>query len=224
MSTFKEFCNKYPDYCNEELYSLLKGNKSQRKQSSKITIKEANEKIGNWVVVEGVVANLSTRDFSKKDGSGKGTLLMFNLYDKTGSIRCIITQNGNVKLANGDIVRVEGKVKQWKNNTEISVARLEVLGNINVSSEDMNDLSTPPEPTRKEERVEQASQQNTIEEILSLIASLTAEGKKVYYDRLEGYAKRIGVNMKDLEPYIVVREEQLPGSLEKIKYVELKKK
>ena len=220
--SLQEFCKKYPDYCNEEFYRKYTGKQSPKQrvgvEHKRVYAADINPgMVGSFVLLEGVVADVDKREYSRKSGQGKVKVTSFNLYDKTGRVYVKNLGDSYLDISEGDIVRVVGKVEDWRGSLEIQIHSIEKIGRIEISQQDIADLTTPPPQQPSIDKKSEA-----VGKVLTLLRNAKSQGKKVYYDKLVGLLGKLGVEFKDIEPYVEIKEEQVPGSLNKVKVVELK--
>jgi len=227
MSSLQEFCKKYPEYCNQELYERItkKGAPSSHPPPRRVYASEVSPgMVGSVVMVEGVVMDVMKREYPRRSGQGVVRVTGFTLYDKTGKLFVKNLGETYLELSDGEIVRITGRVEEWRGNIEVRVFEIERLGKIELKREEVEELTTPPEsPPEKKERPQTTDKKSEgVGKVLALLRSAREQGKHVYYDRLIPLLGKLGIEFKDIEPYVVVREVTKPGSLEKVKVVELK--
>jgi RecJ-like exonuclease len=223
MSSLQEFCRKYPEYCNQELYEKMsKGGQAQSSSPSTYRRVYASdikpELVGSVVLIEGVVADVSRKEYPRRSGQGKVRVTNFNLYDKTGKVFVKSLGESHLDVEDWDIVRIAGRVEEWRGSLELRVFSLEKIGRIEVNKGEIDELTTPPQPASndKDKKTE------NIGKVLMLLGNARKQGKQVYYDKLIGLLEKLGLEFKDIEQYVEVKEVSKPGSLEKVKVVELR--
>jgi hypothetical protein len=225
MSSLQEFCKKYPEYCNPELYEkIVKG--AQPKTQSHSTYRRIyasevkHELVGSIVLVEGVVMDVDKREYPRRTGQGFVRVTNFNIYDKTGRILVKSLGEEYLDVNNGDIVRITGRVEEWRGTLELRVYNLERLGRVEIEGKEIEELTRPPESEVNQPSLDKKSE--NVGKILALLRSAKGQGKQVYYDRLIALLQKLGLEFRDIEQYVEVNEVSKPGSLEKVKVVELK--
>jgi RecJ-like exonuclease len=222
--SLQEFCRKYPEYCNPELYEKITG--GGRAQASSSTYRRIYasdvrpELVGSVVLIEGVVADVTKREYPRRNGQGVVKVTNFNLYDKTGKVFVKSLGESHLDIEDWEIVRVVGRVEEWRGSLELRVFSLEKIGRIEVGEREVEELATPPQPASSQSPPDKKTE--SIGKVLTLLRSVKNQGKQVYYDRLIGLLGRLGLEFKDIEQYVEVKEVSRPGSLEKVKVVELK--
>jgi hypothetical protein len=219
--SLQEFCRKYPEYCNPELYERIAGAGSGAGRSGyrRVYASEVKpELVGSVIVVEGVVMDVTRREYSRRNGQGVVRVTSFNLYDKTGKVVVKGLGDSYLDVSDRDIVRVTGRVDEWRGLIEISVYSLEKLGRVEVSQSEVEELATlPQQPQQVADRKSEG-----VGKVIALLRSAREQGKQVYYDRLIGLLQKLGLEFRDIEQYVVVREVTKPGALEKVRVVELR--
>jgi RecJ-like exonuclease len=223
--SLQEFCRKYPEYCNPELYEkITRSGQAQISSSTYRRIYASDVKpelVGSIVLVEGVVADVSKKEYTRRSGQGKVKVTNFNLYDKTGKVFVKSLGENHLDIEDWEIVRVVGRIEEWRGSLELRVFNLERIGRIEVSEREVDELATPPQPANNQQSPPDKKTES-IGKVLTLLRSVKNQGKQVYYDRLIGLLGRLGLEFKDIEQYVEVKEVSRPGSLEKVKVVELK--
>jgi len=223
--SLQEFCRKYPEYCNQELYERMSGKASgnHAKPGSsppRVYARDIPNRVGSSVVLEGVVMDVEHREYPRRNGSGVVKVTAFTLYDKTGKAGIRFVGDGFIEISDGDIVRVEGRVGEWKGRLEIQARRVEKLGRIEVDKDVLDEVTTPPSNPDPPPRVDKKAE--AVGKVLSLLKSAKSQGRNVYYDKLEGLLSKLGLGFSDIEGFVEVKEVSVPGSLEKVKVVELR--
>lgn len=229
--SLQKFCEKYPEYCNQELYERINGraggnNRQPGSNPPRVYAKDIPYRVGSFILLEGVVMDVDTREYPRRDGSGAVKVTVFTLYDKTGKAEIRFAGDNFLEVSDGDIVRVAGKVNDWKGRVEVQARRVEKIGRIEVDKGELNEITTPPPapdpppPSQLQPKVDKKAE--GVGKVLSLLKSAKSQGRNVYYDKLEGLLSKLGLGFSDIEKFVEVKEVVVPGSLEKVKVVVLK--
>ena len=227
--SLQEFCKKYPEYCNQELFERVSGKaggsgRQPASNFSRIYAKDVPGRVGSMVALEGVAMDVSNREYPRKDGNGSVKVTAFSLYDKTGRVTIKFLGDDFLDVSDMDILRVEGRVDEWRGGIEVRAMRVEKLGRVEVSEGELNEITAPPQAPdpspQSQPKVDKKAE--SIGKVLSLLKSAKSQGRNVYYDKLEGLLSKLGLSFGDIEKFVEVKEVSVPGSLEKIKVVVLK--
>jgi len=224
MSSLQEFCKKYPEYCNTELYERMskKGQAQSSPAYRKIYASDIKpELIGSVVLVEGVVMDVSRKEYPRRNGQGTVKVTNFNLYDKTGKLLVKSLGDSHLDVEDWEIVRVVGRIDEWRGSLELRVLSLEKIGRIEINEKEVEDLTTPPQTGGNQQSLLDKKTEG-VGKVLTLLRNAREQGKQVYYDKLLGLLGKLGLEFRDIEPYVEVKEVNKPGSFEKTKVVELK--
>jgi len=226
--SLQEFCKRYPEYCNEELYRRYEEKMGRRPPIQQSDYKRVYasdvkpELLGSIVLVEGVVADVSRREYPRRNGQGSVKVTNFSLYDKTGRVFVKSLGESYLDVNEWDIVRVVGRVEEWRGALELRVFNLERIGRIEVDEGEVDELATPPQSGSSQQSPLVDKRTESVGRVLMLLRNAKSQGKQVYYDRLIGLLGKLGLDFKDIEPYVEVKEVSRPGSLDRVKVVELK--
>ena len=225
--SLQEFCRKYPEYCNQELYEKISGKASgnHRQPGSsppRVYAKDIPSRVGSIISLEGVVMDANNREYPRRNGNGVVKVTVFTLYDKTGKAEVRFVGDDFLGVSDGDIVRVEGRVSEWKGKTEVQARRVEKIGRVEVNGGELNEITTPPPASDPPPKPKADKKTEGVGKVLSLLKSAKSQGRNVYYDKLETLLSKLGISFSDIEKFVEVKEVAVPGSLEKVKVVVLK--
>lgn len=210
MDKFKIFCEKYPEYCSEELFAKLFSvvqSIGQVRRMSK----------GSRVVARGIITSVERRS-SKNDAE----YIVGEICDKSDCIGYVLFMRGNdAELRKGDDVIVDGSLNEWKGTLEIVVRRIEVLGNVyeqvgNVDNDNGNEKEKEP---REEPKNDSKSK---VDEFKSILESAMQRGAKIKYEKAMALARKLGLSEEEIQGVIEVYEDTEPNTLSKVKYVKLR--
>jgi len=224
--SLQEFCKKYPEYCNQELYEKVsRGQKPSQSSHLRRDVKRVYasdvkpEIVGSVVTVEGVVMDVDKREYPRKSRDGNVKVTFFNIYDKTGRVSVKYLGDDHLDVSNGEIIRALGRVEDWKGIIELRLFEIEKLGKIEIDQKEVEELTTPP-PQSSKSVLENGS--DAVGKVLALLKNAKEQGKQVYYERLLGLLEKLKIDFKDIEKYVEVKEITKSNSLEKVKIVELR--
>jgi DNA/RNA endonuclease YhcR with UshA esterase domain len=223
--SLQKFCEKYPEYCNQELVERMsKRNGQQQTDSVKIYASDVTKYVGSIVSLEGVVMDVSNKEYPRRNGRGNVKVTTFNLYDKTGKVLVKKLGDSFLDVSDGEVVRIVGRVEEWRGDVEVQIYRIERIGRIEVDQGELDEVTSHPSnqdhPNPQQGQLDKKAE--SISKVVSLLRSAKSQGRNVYYDKLEGLLGKLGLSFKDIERLVTVKEVQVPGSLEKIRVVELR--